>query len=165
MSGYYGYSMSNNAVAAYECGIMPMSKWTKSAILAECGAKAEMLSKLTVAELRRELLYFSEWHHTSCHYNATDFYAIDYDKLEEFTEERVAEIIASRAPREKKQKVIEEPKQAEITFTVWVGQYRNYRRPQRIVETVTMKPSDKMVATSYGKKRVSCLDNVRWLDE
>ena len=34
-AGYHGYSMSNNAVAAYDNGEMPLSKWTKSAILNE----------------------------------------------------------------------------------------------------------------------------------
>jgi len=29
MSGYDGYSMSNNAVDAYENGEKPISKWTK----------------------------------------------------------------------------------------------------------------------------------------
>lgn len=29
MAGYNGYSMSNNAVAAYENGEKPLSKWKK----------------------------------------------------------------------------------------------------------------------------------------
>lgn len=29
MAGYSGYSMSNNAVDAYESGEKPRSKWTK----------------------------------------------------------------------------------------------------------------------------------------
>lgn len=29
MSGYCGYSMSNNAVSAYRCGEMPLSKGRK----------------------------------------------------------------------------------------------------------------------------------------
>ena len=33
MSGYYGISMSNNAVKAYEEGKKPYSKWTKKGIL------------------------------------------------------------------------------------------------------------------------------------
>ena len=32
-SGYSGYSMSNRAVEAYSCGEMPLSKWTKKAII------------------------------------------------------------------------------------------------------------------------------------
>lgn len=33
MSGYSGYSMSNNAVDAYESGEKPRSKWTKKVLL------------------------------------------------------------------------------------------------------------------------------------
>lgn len=33
MSGYNGFSMSNNAVSAYENGLKPYSKWTKCDIL------------------------------------------------------------------------------------------------------------------------------------
>ena len=32
MAGYNGWSMSNNAVAAYEDGEKPLSKWTKADI-------------------------------------------------------------------------------------------------------------------------------------
>ena len=32
MAGYNGWSMSNNAVAAYEDGEKPLSKWTKTDI-------------------------------------------------------------------------------------------------------------------------------------
>ena len=41
MSGYKGYSMSNNAVAAYSGGKKPMSKWTKSEILATLSVSDE----------------------------------------------------------------------------------------------------------------------------
>lgn len=33
MSGYCGFSMSNNAVSAYRCGEMPLSKWLKSDLI------------------------------------------------------------------------------------------------------------------------------------
>ena len=33
MAGYCGYSMSNNAVDAYNDGEKPLSKWTKRAII------------------------------------------------------------------------------------------------------------------------------------
>ena len=35
MAGYFGYSMSNNAVDAYGNGEMPISKWSKKAIMEE----------------------------------------------------------------------------------------------------------------------------------
>lgn len=33
MAGYNGFSMSNNAVSAYENGEKPLSKWTKKNII------------------------------------------------------------------------------------------------------------------------------------
>lgn len=57
MSGYFGYSMSNNAVAAYDDGLVPASKIT--------GVPAALV---------REFCRRAEWHHTSSHFNRTDFY-------------------------------------------------------------------------------------------
>jgi len=90
MAGYKGYSMSNNAVAAYEGGKKPLSKWTKAAILedlerqAEAGEIPESLTQeaagLKAADLKTFLKY-SEWHHTGSHYNRTPFYQVDTDSL------------------------------------------------------------------------------------
>ena len=95
MAGYCNYSMSNNAVDAYESGEMPMSKWTKTAILDRCGEKAAQLSPLTVAELRDLLLIPCGWHHTSKHFNRTSFYAIDEDALNEVSDATVSEIVST----------------------------------------------------------------------
>jgi len=62
MSGYSNYAMSNNAIEAYHCGLLPASKAAK-------------VLKVTVKALR-ETLSPAEWHHTSCHYNVTDFFDI-----------------------------------------------------------------------------------------
>jgi hypothetical protein len=96
MSGYYGYSMSNNAVMAYAGGEMPRSKWTKSAILEQVDiylrAGLEMhvdraaLDKVPVARLRDLLLEKSSWHHTSSWYNATSFYMVSEERLESLTD-------------------------------------------------------------------------------
>lgn len=166
MAGYQlNFSMSNNAAFAYECGEKPISKWTKSEILALCGDKAEQLKKLTVSELREHLLYKSAWHHTSCKYNKTNFYAFDEDNLEELTADKISEIISNRVPKEKKIHEEEQAVKAEIKYTIWTGNYRRYRKPQQITETVTIKKSDKMVMTSNGKKRVSCLDSIKFIEE
>ena len=165
MAGYYNYSMSNNAVWAYENGEMPLSKWTKSSILEACGDKAEMLKPLTVAELRAEVLICSSWHHTSKHYNRTDFYMIDVEKLSEITNEDVATIVARRQPKQKAVKAERKTVKAEVTFTVWVGQYRNYRRPKTITEVVKFTEGDKMVETSCGKKRMSSMERIRIIED
>lgn len=57
MTGYCGYSMSNNAVKAYEDGLVPASKIK--------GVPAALVQEFCTAE---------EWHHTSNRYNRTDFY-------------------------------------------------------------------------------------------
>ena len=47
MAGYKGFSMSNNAVAAYESGEKPISKWTKREIL----SMIKSLSKIVILQL------------------------------------------------------------------------------------------------------------------
>ena len=79
---YIGKKMSANAVAAYERGLKPFSKWTKADILK--GIKEvvqfeeEEIKKLKTYNLAtlRELLTVREWHHTGKCYNKTDFYDI-----------------------------------------------------------------------------------------
>ena len=90
-AGYDGYSMSNNARAAYDAGMMPLSKWTKSDILDGIRAEYdkylpdavfEVIKKLPLGFLKDKFLETREWHHTSSMYNATDFYQIDADYLD-----------------------------------------------------------------------------------
>lgn len=73
--GYSGYSMSNNAVAAYNNGQKPLSKFTKE--------DAEALSELTgkkwtLKEVKDFVKDYGEvgYHHTSKFYNKTNFYSI-----------------------------------------------------------------------------------------
>ena len=166
IAGYHNFSMSNNAVAAYNNAEMPLSKWTKAEILTHCGEKAEMLRNLTVAELRRELLENRGWHHTSSQYNRTDFFGIDELRLEEISAEEVAAIIAARKPRVHQQSPAVKLITAEISYTVWEGQFRNYQRPVDYTETVTYKSTDKLISTKNGGvKRLSSLKSVRVLSE
>jgi hypothetical protein len=60
MAGYFGYSMSNNAVDAYNNGRMPASVLAKKIRVSTAAVKS--------------ILSPCEWHHTSSHYNRTDFY-------------------------------------------------------------------------------------------
>lgn len=90
MAGYYGFSMSNNAVTAYEDGKRPLSKWTKTAILDRAysnmqydGADPDQittvmtaLKSLSFKTLKARALTVSEWHHCSSWYNRTDFYDV-----------------------------------------------------------------------------------------
>jgi len=57
MAGYNGYSMSNNAVAAYDAGLLPASK-----------------IKQVPAILIERFVPAAEWHHSSKSYNRVKFY-------------------------------------------------------------------------------------------
>ena len=63
MTGYDGFSKSNNAIAAEENGLYPAS------------VLARRLKVKTAAV--RALLAPEEWHHTSKRYNRTDYYSIE----------------------------------------------------------------------------------------
>ncbi len=109
MAGYNGYSMSNNAVAAYLDGEMPLSKWTKAAIIKAifenceiAEEKADLLKKMTAKELKDNFLKCSSWHHTSKFYNCTDFYSLDFYKIEEISAEVIKNIISNRQKKAKR---------------------------------------------------------------
>lgn len=109
MAGYNGYSMSNNAVSAYNNGEKPISKWTKKVIINEINEIAVEndvdltgieLSKLTVQELRDVFLNCSSWHHTGKLYNETVFYKIDEEEVKAISKETIDKIIASREKKD-----------------------------------------------------------------
>lgn len=81
-NGYSGISMSNNAVAAYNQGKKPLSKWRKKDILAALkrhNTNEEFIksaSKFNLIILKRFLLECTEYHHTGMRYTQTDFYNV-----------------------------------------------------------------------------------------
>lgn len=85
MAGYNGWSMSNNAVQAYEDGEMPLSKWTKKTLVYELSNApdtepeevAKVLKPYPLKEVKDKCLVYAGWHHTSSRYNRTAFYALD----------------------------------------------------------------------------------------
>lgn len=106
MAGYYQNRMSNNAVAAYSNDEMPKTKWTKSAIIEQielfaCANDIDItditFNKLTLKELQQEFLSSAGWHHTGSFYNATSFYKINEDRILNFTQEDLIEIIGRRS--------------------------------------------------------------------
>lgn len=87
--GYSGYSMSNNAISAYNKGSMPISKWTKQKIIQSISDISDTynlnidinaLKKLKNDELKKYLIQ-DGYHHTSKYYNTTDFYKPNIYKL------------------------------------------------------------------------------------
>jgi len=69
MAGYNHYSMSNNAVQAYNDGLLSASKI--AARLKELSPRR--FRGIKAADIAEHCRY-SEWHHTSAKYNATRFY-------------------------------------------------------------------------------------------
>lgn len=127
MAGYHGYSMSNNAVLAYETGEKPYSRWKKKDILEaieqaiedeelhlKCDLK--LLKKIPAKQFKEELLTYTSWHHTSSHFNETDFYSIDYNYLANLTDDDIQEILQDIKPEEA-------PKEErwECEFLIWGG--------------------------------------------
>lgn len=141
MAGYHNFSMSNNAVDAYENGEMPLSKWSKKAILAAVADAAPdalpLLSSCPLAVLRAHVLRRSSWHHTSSHYNKTDFFALDDFVLEDLTPETVESWI-----RDQKDAAAAAPAAApsrrpgSIAYIEWAGSIRRPRAIHRRLDGV-----------------------------
>ena len=105
MTGYYGFSKSNNAVDAEEDGRYPAS------------VAAKMLGVTTAAI--KAILPTYEWHHSSKYYNAVDYYdihdllAVQDGDLEDLDPEDVAELRETLA----RLKAYKPPKTERKTFT------------------------------------------------
>lgn len=127
-AGYFGYSMSNNAIAAYADGKMPLSKWTKRDIIQAVEYmdgvdedRINWLKKQTTRLLKELLLTSNEWHHTSSNYNKTDFYEVSEEKLladEEQWNEYVS--IAQEAITDSK-KDVPKRKHGKFFWLTWEG--------------------------------------------
>lgn len=121
MSGYCeDFSMSRNARDAYKGGEMPLSKWTKTAMLEAAreldqeGDKMPVLQKLTTSALRVLLLENSSWHHTSSRYNITNFWRVDEDLFtwEPAAFAKAVEAAVERVKTEKEESAGETPQKA-----------------------------------------------------
>ena len=79
MAGYFGKSMSNNAIRAYGNGEMPKSKWKKGDILQEIkqfysDEEYKIIKSFSLETLTYWFLQHSSWHHTGKFYRRTNFY-------------------------------------------------------------------------------------------
>lgn len=165
MAGYNGFSMSNNAVAAYANGEKSLSRWGKAELISEfksLNSDADTVtaaSRLTVAELRRELLTDVGWHHTSTRFNRTNFYAVDASAAEELTVEKINEIIAARPPKATHtEKSAPAFITAYVAFDVWdKNRFGRVTGKHEQREAVQYRDNEKLVKTSEGVKRLSSL--------
>lgn len=131
-SGYIGYSMSVRAKEAYENGEKPLSKWTKAAILAALKeARGEEFVNAAkgypLAALKKVCLEWASWHHTSKHFNKTDFYqfrnelkyCVEYDDINVFIEELNCSLLHVSEPAD--------VECWEVEYDEWIGS-RNHGR-------------------------------------
>ena len=128
MAGYNGFSMSNNAVDAYNNGEKPLSKWTKADILEAISDYAEendlkinmdLLKKVSAKVIKSIFLSKSSWHHTSLMYNRTDFYSLDESEVVELTDDKINSLIEKS--KQKEEKIEEAVETWECEYLVWNG--------------------------------------------
>lgn len=139
MAGYHNFSMSNNAVAAYENGEMPLSKWSKKAILAAVRDAAPdalpLLSRCPLAVLRAHCLRRSSWHHTSSRYNKTDFFSLDDMILDDLSAETVESWIREHKD-EPAAAAAPSRRPGSISYIEWAGSLRRPRAIHRFLDGV-----------------------------
>lgn len=134
-NGYDGYSMSNNARAAYAGGEKPLSNWTKTDIIdAIQDINPDIdCSRLNTTTLKNEFLTQTSWHHTSKFYNKTDFYSINTEYVKGLTQSEVDAI-----------KNVTEPKKVR-NASVDASVDDAYSKIQTIVEAGLAKNEDSAV--------------------
>lgn len=135
MAGYNGYSMSNNAIAAYDQGLKPYSKWVKSDFIYFSETlpedKKKAIKNARIKELR-SLLKYCEWHHTGLMFKKTDFYAINDELIESMNTD---ELISFLSPVEEKKP---DEYRAICTFLEWSGT-RKHPKATELTEEGTIK--------------------------
>lgn len=101
--GYVGASMSVRAKTAYESGEMPMSKWTRGAIISAirdyCAdfdlAYNPEIETMSRAKLADTYLEYKSWHHTGRFARETEFFGLNEDAVcadfPEMTPDQIAE--------------------------------------------------------------------------
>lgn len=168
MAGYNGWSMSNNAVAAYADGEKPLSKWRKSDVLdaissseIELKCSMEKLRKVPAKVLKEVCLQYSSWHHTSNYYNETDFYSLNEDAIENLTDEKIDRLLA-----EYKTNKNADPEPTEETwkcaFLVWGGT-RKHPTATEIVEEGIIKGD--WFYRKNGSKKKTTANGFRFIEK
>lgn len=161
MAGYNGFNMSNNAVAAYESGEKPLSKWTKADVIEAIEdaireeeltliCSMQKLKKIPVKILKSVCLYRSSWHHTSNYYNKTIFYSLDVNRIADLTDEQIDRIIENY----KEEKPTEPTEQRwKCAFLEWSGT-RKHPKATEVIEEGIVK-GDWFIRADGSKKKTS----------
>lgn len=151
MAGYFNYSMSNNAIAAYRDGEKPISKWTKKLLIENVNRvletlpepphfKITTLNRCNVDTLRNLLLVETSWHHTGKMYNRTVFYSFQDECIPYITENLLLEKLEEQQEEmaEKKAELEAEPEYYECKFLEWTGKGR-YMKAKEYTEIGIIK--------------------------
>lgn len=143
MSGYHGFSMSNRAVEAYRNGLRPASK-----------------IKRVPAELIRQYVSATEWHHTSKHYNETDFYdpaevlaVFGIEQNDDYEVDQEAVEALARYKQSKKEVAVEVYENCRVKWLEWSGT-RRHPKATECTETgclVTVKNQTATVQFPNGR--------------
>lgn len=128
--GYINQSMSERAALAYQHGLKPLSKWTKTDIIdnvVESGVWTEdELKKYPKKVLADMFLEYQEWHHTSKMFNQTAFFGINLNAAEthdvEALDQLLADYKAEATENHKNEVTIEK---GFIRFEEWEGSRRH----------------------------------------
>lgn len=152
MSGYdYDLGMSNRAVAAYQAGLRPLSKFN-TADFREIG-----ISKAFATWLAKNGYWRScEWHHSSNFFNKTYFY--DLEDLRAVLLEQIGEL--QEMYRSKPKPVEKEGFPVTGSYTIWGGSM-NRRKKIGTREFTGIKKGDWIHVDGGGKKKASS-QHLQW---
>ena len=175
MAGYFGFSMSNNAIDAYARGEKPISYWKKEHIInriQEAVNDEELILKCNINKLNRiplkllkELcLKKSSWHHTSKFYNKTNFYDLSISQLEALTDAELDEALEKHKEREKRKKEETEVEEKwKCAYLEWYGS-RKRLKAKEFIEIGIIK-GEWFYGCSSGRKKKITAKNFRKIEK
>lgn len=128
-SGYVGHSMSVRAKNAYNEGLLPKTKIKKSD-LEDAGIH---LPVSFVKWMMPSIIKPTEWHHTSKHFNKTDFYNLE-DVKEQLEEIDIESRLAQYKEEKEQQRLEKEKNQQEKSYYALVeyGEWSGSRKHPKL---------------------------------
>lgn len=160
--GYIGNKMSERAYEAYESGEMPLSKWSKVAIINTIlnyrdDFKYDELKKYSKDALKVFLTY-SSWHHTGTYFNETAFYSLDESFIEN-EKDYIFEVLNKKVKelkREKEEKKIQKDKEklekCHFVYTEFEGTRKHPKAVDREAYGII---KGNWIYTEFGKKSLN----------
>lgn len=124
MAGYYGYSKSNNAIDAES-----ENKYPASVAAKKLGVGTKAIQTLMVP---------CEWHHTSIHYNRTDYYDVDrlLDVKNGLSTDEDDIDLYNRLKTFKVEKLVTEVYTADVKYLTWSGTRKHPKATEHRYENI-----------------------------